>query len=176
MRKVALLVYVFLTGFAGGEARAEFIANAFGGEAETTTRAAAARAFEGYQAFYGAMALLERRQASDARPGFQTALSRFQSGQQEYNNAASLLQGRPFDLSKLEPSQMQFLLQFLAPFGVNEKSDQAAVMRAYAATFARTISLIQSDSQMTLARFREIQLFIGRQVLAGTLISQVLRS
>lgn len=172
MRSGFVALLVLLAQALDSGARAEFISNAFGGEAENATRAAAAQAFEGYQSFYAAMSLLERRAGNDARPGFQRAVAQFAAGQKGYAAAATFLQGRPFVTARLDPQQRQLLFQFLAPFGANETSDQAAIIRAYAASFERTIALIQPDSSMSLNRFREIQTFIGRQILVGTLISQ----
>jgi hypothetical protein len=176
MRKsLLILACAFLLQGQINAARAEFIGNAFGGQAEEATRAAAARAFEGYQSFYAGMSQLERRTSGSAREAFQVASNRFQDSRNEYQRAAPLLRGQPFDLSRLEPPQAQLLLQFLGPFGANPTSDQAGILQAYAESFAQTAALVRDGAQeMTLPRFRQLQMTINRQILVGTFISRAL--
>jgi hypothetical protein len=171
MHKKFLVLTFALLIFSSASARAEFIGNAYGGQAEESTRAAAARVFEGYQRFYAGMAQLERRSLGAARESFQIALVSFGDGQREYLRASPLLQGKNFAYSRLGP-QVQLLFQFLGPLGLREGGDEAAVLQAYANSFTQTIALIQTGSgEMTMFRFREIQTLINRQILVGTLIS-----
>ncbi len=156
--------------------RAEFIGNAFGGQAEEATRAGASRVFQGYETFYAGMSKLEGRAAGPAREQFQKALALFQEGQKEYQNAARLLVGKPFVVSRLEPAQATLLFQFLEPFEAKRESDQAGILQAYAASFSQTVALLRAGSaEMTLSKFREIQTFINRQILVGTFISHAMR-
>jgi hypothetical protein len=174
-RPIVMLACAFLMLAGTSSARAEFIGNAFGGQAEETTRAAGAHAFEGYQSFYAGMSQLEKRSAGAARENFQVALGRFQDSQKEYERAATMLKGKALDLSRLDPPQKQLLLQFLGPFKATETSDQEAILQAYASSFAQTASLIEDGSkEMTLAKFRQVQLTINRQILVGTFISRAL--
>jgi hypothetical protein len=173
------LLFLFIIAFAqciAPYAHAEFIGNAFGGEPENATRAAASRVFQAYQIFYSGMSSLEQRNVDQAQGRFREALSLFQQGKADYERAANLLAGRPFNLAKLEATQQQILLQFLGPFGANPTSDQASILKAYAVSFERTSSLISGDPKLSLVRFREIQAFIGRQILVGTLISQIMQT
>jgi hypothetical protein len=172
---LAMLAVILATQGGAGIARAEFIANAFGGNAENATRAAAARAFEGYQSFYGAMSQLERRSPGSAREALQKALGQFQESQGGYRSAADVLEKAPFNVSRLEGNQSALLFQFLGPFGAGPGSDQSAVLKAYADSFNQTITLVRGGLQeMSLVKFREIQAHINRQILVGTFISRAL--
>ena len=175
MNRLLLAIAVLIAACAASPVHAEFIGNAFGGQAEENTRAGAARVFEGYQSFYLGMSLLEQRNKGGAKEAFQNAVKRFADGQKEYHAASQLLKGKRFDASRLEAPQNQQLLQFLEPFGGKEGADQAAILQAYANSFSQTIGLVQrvSDAnELTLPKFREIQILINRQVLAGTHISR----
>lgn len=170
----ALAVLVLMQAHATS-LRAEFIGNAFGGQAEESTRAAASHVFQGYETFYAAMSQLERRSAGSAKEGFQKALALFKQGQAEYQSAAKFLEKKSFDGSRLEPNQLTFVMQFLAPFGGKPESDQAAILQAYATSFSQTATLIEDGSRdMTLNKFREIQTYINRQIIVGTLVSRAM--
>jgi hypothetical protein len=151
-------------------AHAEFIGNVLSGAAEQPTRDAASRAFQGFQAFYAGMAQLEQRNAGGARENFLMAVGRFREAQSAYEAAAPLIGGRGFVLSRLDPQQQQALAQFLAPFGASPTSKSDEILRAYAHSFAETAALID-NGPISLARFRQIQISINRQILVGTLIT-----
>jgi hypothetical protein len=154
-------------------ARAEFIGNAYGGQAEEATRAAAAHAFTGHQNFYAAMAQLEKRASGEARGLFSKSASEFRASREEYARAASLLKEKPFDMSRLQPPEQQLLLQFLGPFKATPASDQAEMLQAFADSFMQTASNVEgASSEMTLAKFRQIQGDINRQIVVGTLVSR----
>ncbi len=133
----------------------------------------AAHAFTGHQNFYAAMAQLEKRTSGEAKELFSKSAAEFRASREEYVRAASLLKGKPFDMSRLQPPEQQLLLQFLGPFKATATSDQADMLLAFADSFVQTASNVESaSSEMTLARFRQIQVDINRQIVVGTLISR----
>jgi hypothetical protein len=156
-------------------ARAEFIANAFGGKAEDQTRAAAALAFQGYEVFYASMADLERRARDKARAGFAKSMALMNQAQSGYERAANLLDNTPFNYDKIGPAQTALLVKFLSEFGGRPGDPTRLVFIHYSKSFAQTEKLISEGSnQMSLAKFREIQIFVQRQINVGTLISQAM--
>jgi hypothetical protein len=155
---------------------AKFISNAFGGEAENRTRGAAAQVFNGNQNFYAAMSKLEARSEESANVSFAASIESFSAARKQYENAAPLLRGKRFDISRLQPPQAALLLQFLQPFGASSDSDQGEIIGAYARSFNRTAEFLQANWKgINIERFRNIQTFLNRQLVVGTFISEVLQ-
>ncbi|WP_342724163.1 hypothetical protein AAFG07_34575 [Bradyrhizobium sp. B097] len=154
-------------------ARAEFIGNAYGGQAEETTRSAAAHAFTGHESFYAGMAQLEKRSTGEAKQLFAKSVSEFRASREEYSRAAPILRGKPFDMSRLQAPEQQLLLQFLGPFKATPASDQSDMLQAFADSFGQTAAIVENASvEMTLAKFRQVQAEINQQIVVGTLISR----
>jgi len=174
MRRFSLVIASLILLLPGPTpTKAEFIGNAYGGQAEEATRSAGAHAFTAHESFYAAMAQLEKRSPGEARPLFAKAIAEFRSSREEYARAAPLLRGKPFDMSRLPPLEQQTLLQYLGPFKATPGSDQADMLQAFADSFGQTAAMIESASnEMTLAKFRQLQSEINRQILVGTSISR----
>jgi hypothetical protein len=176
MLRRALAFILLMSSFCfASTARAEFIGNAFGGQAEESSRVAASLAFQGLEMFYASMSLLERRARNDARAGFSKSVTLMNAAQAEYMKAATLLDKKAFNFERIGP-QSAALITFLEPFGARrEGATDAQILEAYSKSFLQTAKLIaEGSNEMSLSKFREIQTFIQRQISIGIIISQAM--